>query len=308
MKLFTLMGINVYLHESTWLFLLVITAIFTCQYGLIPLIAVPLIFTMTYGSVILHEFGHAIAAKYFGYPVGDITIYPIGGMLELKHTPYEHATAEFLIAIAGPLVNLILIALAYPFTLFDHNVAKIADIFITINYCIFVFNMTLPLMPMDGSRVLRSLLCFCKMPFNIATNIMFYITLIASPIVIYYFYQTPTIYIIIPIMILAAYAETHNAKILKTKYDFINALKISLMIGEHYDKCKGTCDGHNLISKHYVLAEMLYLSEYESKYIPIIKMFEYVEQQDKDKLNEIVKLPPVLRSLKIEEIFAEIVL
>src|SRR6201995_6143920 len=54
--------------------------------------------------VLLHEFGHIFTARAFGVPTPFVTLLPIGGVAQLERIP-EEPWEEFLIAIAGPLVN-----------------------------------------------------------------------------------------------------------------------------------------------------------------------------------------------------------
>ena len=60
--------------------------------------------------VLLHEFGHIFTARAFGVNTPDVILLPIGGVSRLERIP-EKPSEEFLIAIAGPLVNVVIAAL-----------------------------------------------------------------------------------------------------------------------------------------------------------------------------------------------------
>ena len=114
--------------------------------------------------VLLHEFGHVIAARRYGIKTPDITLLPIGGVARLERMPRE-PSQEFVVALAGPAVNVI-IALAIflwrdfmPYTLTDAGLihGSFLDRLMNWNILMVLFNM-IPAFPMDGGRVLRALL------------------------------------------------------------------------------------------------------------------------------------------------------
>jgi Zn-dependent protease/CBS domain-containing protein len=119
--------------------------------------------------VVLHEYGHALSARRFGVATKDIILSPIGGIARLENMP-EKPIQEFFIAIAGPFVNLVIgtiLAIAlyfgtgqltpeFAFARFDDPV-EFARYVLWINFALFLFNL-IPAFPMDGGRILRSLL------------------------------------------------------------------------------------------------------------------------------------------------------
>jgi len=117
--------------------------------------------------VVLHELGHALTAKRFGIQTRKITLLPIGGVASLEKIP-EDPRKEFQVAVAGPLVNVLICIVLYPFldrpalTTTIESAAIITpenflySIFI-INVLLVLFN-AIPAFPMDGGRVLRAIL------------------------------------------------------------------------------------------------------------------------------------------------------
>lgn len=112
---------------------------------------------MLFGSVLLHELGHSVVALWYKMPVQSITLFLFGGVAQIGAEP-PSAKAEFLIAIAGPVVSLMLAAL---FALVQPALAAIeplwglAKYLAYINFALALFNM-IPGYPLDGGRVFRA--------------------------------------------------------------------------------------------------------------------------------------------------------
>jgi len=117
--------------------------------------------------VLLHEFGHIFTARGFGVHTPDVILLPIGGVARLERIP-EKPSEEFLIAIAGPAVNVVIALLLIVVgganisashlssTLEAANVSMV-DRLAAVNLFLALFNL-IPAFPMDGGRVLRALL------------------------------------------------------------------------------------------------------------------------------------------------------
>jgi Zn-dependent protease len=152
----------------TFLFLLLWVAFSSLMTGATPQAAISevLFIIALFMIVILHELGHALTARKFGINTRDITLLPIGGVARLEKMP-EDPKQELLVAIAGPAVNLVLAALLVfallGFGFFNQPISltmvesNLWVRLLTANLTLFLFNL-IPAFPMDGGRVLRSLL------------------------------------------------------------------------------------------------------------------------------------------------------
>jgi Zn-dependent protease/CBS domain-containing protein len=112
--------------------------------------------------ILLHELGHAIVARLRGMPIRGITLFLFGGVAELDDEPPSAAT-EFLMAIAGPVVSVIL---GVGFALltgigyyggWPPPVLMVLGYLAFINLLVLAFNL-IPAFPLDGGRVFRSIL------------------------------------------------------------------------------------------------------------------------------------------------------
>ena len=135
-------------------------------------------FAVLFLCVVFHEFGHALTARRFGVETRDIILSPIGGMARLNKLP-ETPMQEFLVAVAGPMVNMAIALIILPYlfllpqtrqqllNLFDANSNAFfmdlsqLELFLLglflLNGTLALFNL-LPAFPMDGGRILRAAL------------------------------------------------------------------------------------------------------------------------------------------------------
>lgn len=183
----TAFGIGIYIH---WSFLILPGLVLAFTYGnLVELVFSELLIASIFGCVVLHELGHALMARKFGIPTLDITLLPIGGVARLGKPPqseddgqadvFEKPSEEFWIALAGPAVNVVIAAILAgllaltaapvlhlvssalgPDELFQERMPFLQQYLaalLTCNLALVAFNM-LPAFPMDGGRVLRSVL------------------------------------------------------------------------------------------------------------------------------------------------------
>jgi Zn-dependent protease len=203
-RLGTYFGIDLFVH---WTFALLLAFVVYTAWGsgadrdgiifaIVQLLAVFL-------CVTLHEYGHALAARQYGVGTYDITLLPIGGVARLSRIP-RVPLQEFVIAIAGPAVNVVIAMLLFAFifaigqgwifttfikvllgnasaeqlTALDVKLSEVISdpsplalvlSLLLINMMLVAFNL-IPAFPMDGGRVLRSLLAMV-MPYLPATRL-----------------------------------------------------------------------------------------------------------------------------------------
>lgn len=112
-------------------------------------------------SIFIHEYSHAVVAKFEGLSVVEIVLHPFGGLARFKHPP-ETARAEFRIAIAGPVASFSLALLFVGFigisSYLETDILTLVLFLLALtNFLIAVFNL-FPGYPLDGGRVLRAYL------------------------------------------------------------------------------------------------------------------------------------------------------
>jgi Zn-dependent protease/CBS domain-containing protein len=177
-KIGRVLGIPIYVH---WTFLVLIAWLVLGEvlqgHDLVTALSGVGFVLALFGCVVLHELGHATAARHYGVPTADITLLPIGGVARLQRIP-EHPPQELVVALAGPAVNVAIVAV-----LLALGVRFLGDVadpdhlikggfwpkLLEVNVFLVLFNL-LPAFPMDGGRVLRALLAM-RLEYARATRI-----------------------------------------------------------------------------------------------------------------------------------------
>ena len=163
-KLFRLHGIEVFLHWSWFLVAVYMIKSQAGEYGSITWNVLE--YLALFLIVLTHEFGHALACRSVGGNADRIVLWPLGGVAYVDPPPRPGATLWSIVA--GPLVNVVLIPILWAITslAFSAGWAEtmpnamhlLANIFF-INKWLLIFNI-LPIFPLDGGQILRSLLWF----------------------------------------------------------------------------------------------------------------------------------------------------
>ncbi|MFZ7111009.1 MAG: site-2 protease family protein [Desulfatiglandales bacterium] len=183
-SLFKLLGFEVRIDMS-WIVLAVLVA-WSLSTGLFPFyvknLSTPAYWLMgiigavgLFLSIILHEFAHSLVARKQGIPMRGITLFIFGGAAEMDEEP-PSAKAEFLMAVVGPVSSLVLAFMFYVLQRatasigLSQAVSGVLGYLAIINVILAVFNMV-PAFPLDGGRILRSLLWKIKGNLKWATRV-----------------------------------------------------------------------------------------------------------------------------------------
>lgn len=162
-RIFRFTGIDVFLHWSWFVVAVIEVQIRSRTYT--SYIWNGLEYLALFGIVLLHEFGHALACRSVGGRANQIVLWPLGGVAYVE--PPQRPGAQLWSIAAGPLVNVALLpallVLSYLTGKTPGNVHSLILAITWTNVMILVFNL-LPVYPLDGGQILRSLLWFAVGP------------------------------------------------------------------------------------------------------------------------------------------------
>lgn len=159
-------GIDIYVHVTFFVLLAFLLMAAYAQDGTLGAVVGRFVLVvLLFAIVVMHEYGHVLAARRYGIGTRDIVLYPIGGVAMLERMP-DKPHQELIVALAGPAVNVVLAVLLYivnrllGYSTFPEAMAWEAQTLVQlmwVNILLVAFNM-LPAYPMDGGRALRALL------------------------------------------------------------------------------------------------------------------------------------------------------
>lgn len=260
----TYSGIPLKVHWTfIFIFIFVFGLAFNRNSSMEEFIFVSTLVLVSFFCVVLHEYGHALMAKKFGVRTIDIILSPIGGLARLERLPTK-PLQEFFIAIAGPLVNLVisilialvLLASSKP-VIIDlnssvsnfENWSAYLGIVLYINLMLFLFNL-IPAFPMDGGRILRSLLSIRlgkKRSTDIASWIGYFIA--GGFVIAGFFFSYYTLSVIGIFVLFMARGEKISARHedflirnntdlegLMTYHSFNSAMPMQVILNHYYDE------------------------------------------------------------------------
>lgn len=180
------LGIPIYVHASWFVVFFLVSSSLATGYlpEMLPGLSVPRYWGMggiaallLFLSVLLHELGHSYVALRYKIPIKQITLFIFGGMAHMGKEP-PSPRAEFLIAMAGPLVSFILGAVclsgamavdALPMRSTLQGLVVLGSLLGMVNVQLGLFNL-IPGFPLDGGRVLRAGLWALNKDFHRATS------------------------------------------------------------------------------------------------------------------------------------------
>ena len=167
LKLCQIFGIDVRIH-LTFVLLISWVAFIYWQQGqnLAAALWGVLFISTIFLCVVMHEFGHALAARRYGIQTRDIILLPIGGVARLESLP-TNPLHELWVALAGPVVNVAIASFLFvwlklsatfePVQALTFLTGPFLERVMVVNIFIVMFNL-IPAFPMDGGRILRALL------------------------------------------------------------------------------------------------------------------------------------------------------
>ena len=217
-RLFRLWGIDVFLHWS-W----IVVALYEIQLrrSLYRSMGWNILEYVTlFAIVLMHEFGHALACRSVGGIANRIILWPLGGIAFVQ--PPQRPGAYLWSIAAGPLVNVALLPITFVMALAARRIGvppdglRYVDAITSMNLVLLLFNLV-PIYPLDGGQILRSILWFFLGPIKSlrAASILGIVGIVLGVGLITLFFPDPWLYIIAVFAAMQCFVGLKQAKLLE---------------------------------------------------------------------------------------------
>lgn len=145
---------------------------------------------MLFGIVLIHELGHAAAARMYGWKVTEIQLFPFGGVAMVEEGEAVSAHQEIVVALAGPLQNAFMIGVSLLLEAAGVWEQSWSEYFIRANLTIGLFNLV-PVLPLDGGRIVQAIVSRYASYYHTLTASHWYSLIISCGMTGYSIYLTP---------------------------------------------------------------------------------------------------------------------
>jgi stage IV sporulation protein FB len=173
--------------------------------------------------VIIHEMGHVTAAWVYGWRMDTVELLPFGGVAKIEEWGTVPAREEFIVALAGPFHHVFIVMMSFLFFLGGWWSKEWMEYFIQGNLMLACFNL-LPIYPLDGGRVLQSLLSYI-LPYQWCINWTIGISFFLSALLAISSFLVPGAVVVLPLLLIALFLLFANGIACKQKnYQYMRFL------------------------------------------------------------------------------------
>lgn len=162
-----------------------------------------------FGVVVVHELGHAAAARWFGWRVLEIRLLPFGGVAVAEPADGADSAQEIIVALAGPLQNAGMIGLAFFFRQAGWWADDWTDFFVHVNATIALFNL-LPAEPLDGGRLLSAWMSRRAAVWPALVAGSWIGIAVGAGLAVYAFLRLPAAGLLANLLVIAGFLAAHN--------------------------------------------------------------------------------------------------
>lgn len=225
--------------------LFIVLCVLACVFGYAQIFFVYLI------AISLHEIGHSTMAKKLGYSLNNFCLLPQGALV-YGYQKFRTPTDEIKIAVAGPLVNIVLVILCLALWWVAPDLYVVTEIWVFCNLGIAIFNL-IPIMPLDGGRIFLALFTIKKkrkVGIKITNVLGVIVSFLCLGVFVFSLFNTPNFsYLIMSIFIFAGVIGGNK------EYSYVNVISL------YENKLKGAKalrTNSIVISKNKKLVDIFY--------------------------------------------------